>query len=98
MPWNAPHDDEIVYDIDGGIINGIKGFSKPFSVHILSEELGYNKKYEPFKILILEQPLDPLLSPSPQFGTMKAILKEGKLTSADYQRFLRSEMQASKVN
>jgi hypothetical protein len=28
---------------------------------------------------------------------MKAILKEGKLTSADYQRFLRSEMQASKV-
>jgi hypothetical protein len=43
MPWNAPHDDEIVYDIDGGIINGIKGFSKPFSVHILSEELGYNK-------------------------------------------------------
>ncbi|XP_060078383.1 ankyrin repeat domain-containing protein 27-like [Ylistrum balloti] len=34
------------------------GFSCPYKVKILSEELGYNKDYKPFKILVIEKPLD----------------------------------------
>ncbi|OWF38789.1 Ankyrin repeat domain-containing protein 27 [Mizuhopecten yessoensis] len=35
-----------------------EGFSCPCIVKILSEELGYNKDYKPFKILVIEKPLD----------------------------------------
>ncbi|XP_069135097.1 ankyrin repeat domain-containing protein 27-like [Argopecten irradians] len=34
------------------------GFTCPCTVKILTEELGYNKDYKPFKILVIEKPLD----------------------------------------
>ncbi|XP_033747141.1 putative uncharacterized protein DDB_G0284213 [Pecten maximus] len=34
------------------------GFQCPCKVKILTEELGYNKDYKPFKILVIEKPLD----------------------------------------
>ncbi|XP_061163311.1 putative uncharacterized protein DDB_G0284213 [Saccostrea echinata] len=39
----------------------VEGFSDDHCVKILNEELGYNKDYKAYKILILECPLDPSL-------------------------------------
>ncbi|XP_006818092.2 ankyrin repeat domain-containing protein 27-like [Saccoglossus kowalevskii] len=45
--------------IENGFVQTKDGFSVNTKIRILSEELSYNKDYKPFKILIIEKPLDP---------------------------------------
>ncbi|XP_071501295.1 ankyrin repeat domain-containing protein 27-like [Diadema antillarum] len=44
--------------VDEAFILTTEGFSQPGRIRILSEELGYNKNYKPFKMLIIEKPLE----------------------------------------
>ncbi|XP_041456821.1 ankyrin repeat domain-containing protein 27-like [Lytechinus variegatus] len=44
--------------VDEAFILTTEGFSQPGRIRILSEELGYNKDYKPFKMLIIEKPLE----------------------------------------
>ncbi|GAB1604615.1 putative uncharacterized protein DDB_G0284213 isoform X1 [Argonauta hians] len=42
----------------------LEGFFGGSRTTILNEEIGYNKVYKPYKILVLDKPLDPTLKPS----------------------------------
>ncbi|XP_071790564.1 putative uncharacterized protein DDB_G0284213 isoform X1 [Asterias amurensis] len=44
--------------VEDGIITCAEGFRQQDTVRVLSEELGYNKNYKPFKMLIIERPLE----------------------------------------
>ncbi|KAL5017334.1 hypothetical protein ScPMuIL_006923 [Solemya velum] len=48
------------------------GFPQQCQIQILSEELGYNKNYQPYKILIIERPLDSSLLPKKASFTQNA--------------------------
>ncbi|XP_065830952.1 ankyrin repeat domain-containing protein 27-like isoform X2 [Oscarella lobularis] len=50
---------DVEFEIEDGRIHAISGFSGSFKSAILSEELGYNKSYEQFKILLIDRTLDP---------------------------------------
>ncbi|XP_062518311.1 putative uncharacterized protein DDB_G0284213 [Corticium candelabrum] len=91
--WNKSRAE---FEIDEDLITAIKGFQKPFSVRILSEELAYNKKYEPFKILILDHPLDPSLTSSLVSDTTESVSQPGK-SSLEYCQFLQSKRHAQKA-
>ncbi|PIK38335.1 putative ankyrin repeat domain-containing protein 27 [Apostichopus japonicus] len=43
--------------LDGHEIILVEGFDNPSKVKIISEELCYNKKYKPYKMLIIESPI-----------------------------------------
>lgn len=43
--------------LDGHEINLLEGFEHSSNIKIVSEELCYNKKYKPYKMLIIESPL-----------------------------------------
>ncbi|XP_076335465.1 ankyrin repeat domain-containing protein 27-like [Tachypleus tridentatus] len=47
-------------ELEGRVFRTVKGFSKEETVKILYEEIGYNQLLKPFKILIIERPLDPV--------------------------------------
>ncbi|XP_029648556.2 putative uncharacterized protein DDB_G0284213 isoform X2 [Octopus sinensis] len=42
----------------------LEGFFGGSRTKILNEEIGYNKIYKPYKILVLDKPLDPTLKPA----------------------------------
>ncbi|XP_062611909.1 putative uncharacterized protein DDB_G0284213 [Saccostrea cucullata] len=54
-------DKVVQLEVNGKEFRTVEGFSDDHSVKILNEELGYNKDYKAYKILILECPLDPSL-------------------------------------
>ncbi|XP_064613189.1 uncharacterized protein LOC135476973 [Liolophura sinensis] len=45
--------------LDGRVIKTVEGFDQEVTAKVLSEEIGYNKDYKPFRILVIDQPLDP---------------------------------------
>ncbi|XP_072032692.1 ankyrin repeat domain-containing protein 27-like [Amphiura filiformis] len=44
--------------LDDDIILTTEGFRHPGRTRVMSEELGYNKEYKPFKLLIIQKPLE----------------------------------------
>ncbi|XP_022110510.1 ankyrin repeat domain-containing protein 27-like [Acanthaster planci] len=51
-------DNSKTISVEDGIITCLEGFRQQDTVRVLSEELGYNKNYKPFKMLIIERPLE----------------------------------------
>lgn len=45
-------------EVEGNEIHLLEGFENESNVKIVSEELCYNKKYKPYKMLIIERPLE----------------------------------------
>ncbi|EDV22633.1 uncharacterized protein TRIADDRAFT_59078 [Trichoplax adhaerens] len=69
---------KIIFNIKLNTIQVISGFQKGFETQIIGEELGYNKKFEQYRFLLIEQPLDPNFKISSSNGDQDSILDKLK--------------------
>eukprot|EP00118_Oscarella_pearsei_P005260 m.23964 g.23964 ORF g.23964 m.23964 type:complete len:501 (+) comp28556_c0_seq1:69-1571(+) len=89
---------ELEFEIEDGMIQGVSGFTEPFKCAILSEELGYNKQYEPFKILVVDRPLDPdAQAPIAADAESRFVRKPEQPSASECLRFLWSQPLLHKV-
>ncbi|XP_070572550.1 ankyrin repeat domain-containing protein 27-like [Ptychodera flava] len=74
--------------LENGHIHTKDGFPTNTAIKILSEELGYNKDYKPFKMLIIEKPLDSTLKSREDPSSPTLDLQETRISFQDNKRLL----------
>lgn len=83
---------------DGCSIATADGFQSRIEVKIICEELAYNKDYEQYRILIVDQPLDPKFQKLPaEYVESMQITPQQCVALADCMKFLQSSPDFSKA-
>ncbi|XP_066293250.1 ankyrin repeat domain-containing protein 27-like [Branchiostoma lanceolatum] len=84
--------------VEKGNIVTLEGFQEEAEVRILSEELAYNEDYKPYKILVIERPLDGITQSSTSRSRSQSILGESqRITYQENQQYLFSFPECKKA-
>ncbi|KAK7088170.1 ankyrin repeat domain-containing protein 27-like [Littorina saxatilis] len=92
------HSKTVTLANDGCSISTGEGFPSKVIARIVNEELAYNKEYDQYRVLILDQPLDPKFQPqTSEDDSSKHKLPEQCVSAKECKKFLQSVPEFAKV-
>ncbi|ESO82418.1 hypothetical protein LOTGIDRAFT_237017 [Lottia gigantea] len=95
-----PDNQTVSIEDNGQIIHLLQGYKDKKTIRILSEELAYNKNYQPYKILIVEEPFEIRSTGAALSSTKESPINDlliPKSTFTESKCFLQSITEFSKV-